>query len=97
MPPYDYNGFIAKLEFIERIESSGAPPTVVPASAPLAALTHFIDGMCEFYSISPLGSIINPLFFNRLQNILLYECSVYRHLFPNLQVTYMRNIQKVIR
>ncbi|KOB68966.1 Uncharacterized protein OBRU01_11083 [Operophtera brumata] len=43
VPPYDYNGFIAKLEFIEWVESSGAPPTVVPASAPLAALTHFID------------------------------------------------------
>lgn len=40
VPPYDYNGFIAKLEFIERIESSGSPPTVVPASPPLAALTH---------------------------------------------------------
>ncbi|CAB3256480.1 unnamed protein product [Arctia plantaginis] len=48
VPPYDYNGFIAKLEFIERIESSGSPPTVVPASPPLAALTHhmqYVDRM----------------------------------------------------
>ncbi|XP_013135334.1 PREDICTED: uncharacterized protein LOC106100826 [Papilio polytes] len=40
IPPYNYNGFIAKLEFIERQESSEAPPTVVAASPPLAALTH---------------------------------------------------------
>lgn len=40
VPPYDYNGFIAKLEFLEKIDTSGPPPTMA-ASPPLAALTHF--------------------------------------------------------
>ncbi|VVC98538.1 unnamed protein product, partial [Leptidea sinapis] len=40
VPPYDYNGFIARLEFLEKIETSGPPPTVLAASEPLAALTH---------------------------------------------------------
>ncbi|CAH2050584.1 unnamed protein product, partial [Iphiclides podalirius] len=40
VPPYNYNGFIAKLEFLERMETSEPPPTVVVASPPLAALTH---------------------------------------------------------
>lgn len=43
VPPYDYNGFIAKLEFIERVDTSAVPPTIMPASPPLAALTHHID------------------------------------------------------
>ncbi|XP_052759011.1 uncharacterized protein LOC113518546 [Galleria mellonella] len=45
VPRYDYNGFIAKLEFIERVDSSGPPPTVVPPSAPLAALTHHMQNV----------------------------------------------------
>ncbi|XP_068626491.1 uncharacterized protein [Battus philenor] len=40
IPPYNYNGFLAKLEFIERPDGSELPPTVVAASPPLAALTH---------------------------------------------------------
>lgn len=43
IPPYDYNGFIAKLEFLEKIDTSAPPPTVV-ASPPLAALTHLTHG-----------------------------------------------------
>ncbi|XP_069359141.1 uncharacterized protein [Maniola hyperantus] len=43
IPPYDYNGFIAKLEFLEKIDTSGPPPTVA-ASPPLAALTHLTHG-----------------------------------------------------
>lgn len=50
-PPYDYNGFIAKLEFVEKSESSEATPTVV-ASQPLAFLTHLTNnGRYIFYLI----------------------------------------------
>ncbi|XP_032528119.1 uncharacterized protein LOC116778281 [Danaus plexippus] len=41
--PYDYNGFIAKLEFLEKIEENFLAPTI-PAAPPLAALTHFTYG-----------------------------------------------------
>lgn len=62
--PYDYNGFIAKLEFLEKIEENFLAPTI-PAAPPLAALTHFTYGInkSKKYSCSFLLSVLMKILF----------------------------------